>query len=124
MHVDFEKLRETLRARPLKGNPGDHPADIHPHDIPVCPPAFPCAEGCVHDGACFRQPIPHDSYSQLCCLVGCSANKDAPLCPVGRCGGGCLCREEIWTKLNVLLINDALGELAEKAGETRGKAES
>lgn len=37
---------------------------------------------------------------------------------------GCISREKIWKRLNLLLINDALGELAESAGETRGKADS
>lgn len=56
--------------------------------------------------------------------MGCLAKlKEASLCPVGKCHGGCISREEIWKKLNLLLINDALGELAESAGETRGKAE-
>ena len=123
MHVNFARLRENLRARPLKEKPGDHPADMNPDDTPVCPSTFPCADGCIHDGPCFRRPVSRDSYSQLCGIVGCSARMDAPLCPVGQCGGGCICREEIWSKLNVLLINDALGELAEQSGETRGKAE-
>lgn len=122
MNVDFERVRETFRAMPSKGKVGDIPDGMTGHDVPVCPPGR-CADNCIHDEACFKRPMHRDSYSQLCGIVGCSARKGSPVCPVGQCDGGCICREELWSKLNILLINDALGELSSKAGETRGKDE-
>jgi hypothetical protein len=119
--IDFEKLGEAIRARPP---PGDGPVDGDPVAFPVvCPPPHICAENCVKDPSCFRRPVPRESYDRLCGVVGCSAKKGAPVCLVGNCDGTCLCREEILTKLNVLLINDALGELNEGVEETNEKDE-
>jgi len=121
LHMDFGKLRGSLRARPSKSRPEDDPSDAGPWDVPICPSGHPCIQNCLCDH--LRRPAPLDSYHQLCGVVGCSAEKGAPLCPVGKCDGGCICREEIWTKLNVLLINDALVELQERDAETSKKDE-
>ena len=120
--MDFGKLRDALRARPSL--PPKNPDATDPNgDLPACPREEPCGSYCIHLFNCLRRHVSHESYAKLCSVVGCSAKTDAPLCPVGKCDGECLCREEVYTKLNALLINDALAELDEKTEETGAKDE-
>ncbi|KAK1829270.1 hypothetical protein QBC39DRAFT_357102 [Podospora conica] len=120
--IDFGKLGDLLRANPKKGEEEGDPANSNDPEGPIwCPRGANGANGCVSFGP--RKPLARESYVQLSAIAGIPCNKDAPLCPIGQCADGCLCREEIYTRLRIVLLNDAFGELSKREEEAKAKDE-